>query len=195
MLHAVRTAAVSEVLASQARPAWQVVEVFQVHEETWGAKILKIPLAIHAPIDTNYGMGDTISIKSLTDEQIERISIRRMRQVVGGGVGLVGSTDPNHAELDAGCTCRLCRNGVELDRAGKAVCLRCSRGSKEIDKAIRAVKAEERVLRAVQARRQIDTLKARAIRQMRGGRARRGPTIDPARMAAVKNAVKGDCGK
>lgn len=138
---------------------------------------------------------ETLSVDALTDEQIERISIRRMRQAVGNQVGLVGSTDPNHSEQDAGCTCRLCRNGVELDRAGKSVCLRCSRGSKEIDKAIRSVKAEERVLLAVQARRQIDTLKARAMQQMRGGRARRGPTIDPVRMAAVKNTIKAELAK
>jgi len=138
---------------------------------------------------------ETISLDALTDEQIERISIKRMKQAVGNQVGLVGSTDPKHSEQDAGCTCRLCRNGVELDRAGKSVCLRCSRGSKEIDKAIRSVKAEERVLRAVQARRQIDTLKARAMLQMRGGRARRGPTIDTARMAAVKNTIKAELAK
>ena len=89
----------------------------------------------------------------------------------------------------------MCRNGVELDRAGKAVCLRCSRGSKVIDKAIKAVKAEERVLRTVQARKTVDLIKARAMLQMRGGRARRGPTVSPESMRIVRQTIKAELAK
>lgn len=142
-------------------------------------------------------MGETfsISIDALTEDEIEALSMRRLRRMIGIDIDLFGTTEPNHTEVPAGCECTFCHNGLDLDKAGKAVCLRCSRGSRAVDKAIRSVKRESAVLRADRARKTIDAIKARSIVQMRGGRARRGPTINPDRMAVVQNTIKAELAK
>lgn len=129
----------------------------------------------------------TVSLESLTDEEIESLSIRRIREAVGNSVDLVGSTDPNHAETPPSCECTLCDNGQRLDKAGKAICLRCSRASKRIDKIIASVKAEERVLQAVAARKRVDMIKARAAAQRIG---RRGAKVNQVNKKVVMDAIK-----
>lgn len=129
----------------------------------------------------------TVSIESLTDEEIEALSMRRIKDAVGNTVDTLGTTEPNHAETPASCECTLCRNGQRLDDAGKAVCLRCSRASKRIDKIIASVKAEERVLQSVAARKRVDMIKARAAAQRLG---RRGAKVNPANKKAVMDAIR-----
>lgn len=133
-------------------------------------------------------MIETVSLDALTDEEIEALSIRRVKQAVGGMIDLLGTTSPNHAESPSTCDCTLCKNGQRLDKAGKAVCLRCSRASKRIDKIIASVKAEERVLQAVNARKRVDMIKARAAAQRLG---RRGAKLNPVKKKAVMDAIRG----
>lgn len=129
----------------------------------------------------------TVSIESLTDEEIEALSMRRIKEAVGNTVDTLGTTEPNHAETSARCECTLCRNGQRLDKAGKAVCLRCSRASKRIDKIIASVKAEERVLQSLAARNRVDMIKVRAAAQRLG---RRGAKLNPLKKQAVMDAIK-----
>ena len=128
----------------------------------------------------------TVSLESLTDEEIEAISMRRIKEAVGNAVDLLGTTEPNHAETPASCECTLCRNGQRLDKAGKAVCLRCSRASKRIDKIIASVKAEERVLQSLAARNRVDMIKVRAAAQRLG---RRGAKVNPAKRKIVMQSI------
>lgn len=137
----------------------------------------------------------TVSLEALTDEEIERLTYNRIKSKVGKLVEPVGSTTPNHEETSDKCECTVCRNGISLERAGSAVCLRCNRASKHIEKAIKAVKAEERVLQSVAAEKRVDYIKAKALQQLRGGRVRRGARPNPARMAAVKNTIKAELAK
>jgi hypothetical protein len=160
-----------------------------------GTEIRKLALQTSRGVDTIYGMGGTTSINALTDEQIERISIREMKKVALGHIGIVGSTTPNHVEVKKSCSCTLCRNGVDLDRAGKAVCLRCNRGSKGIDLAIASVHAREAVERTIQRQETETLIKARSLLQLRGGRVRRGATVSPESMRIVKQAIKAELGK
>ena len=132
-------------------------------------------------------MVEIVSLESLTDEEIEAISMKRIKTAIGNVVDLVGSTDPNHTETPQTCECTLCRNGQRLDEAGKAVCLRCSRGSKHVDKIIASVKAEERILQAKAARQRVDMIKARAAAQRLG---RRGAKLNPVKKKAVMDAIR-----
>ena len=131
-------------------------------------------------------MIDTVSLDVLTDEEIEALSMRRIRAAVGNTLDLVGSTDPGHTETLATCECSLCRNGQRLDKAGKAVCLRCNRASKQIDRIIESAKAEERILQAITAKRRIDLIKIRAAAQRMG---RRGAKLNPAKKQAVMQGI------
>ena len=70
MLHALRVAAVSEVLASEACPAWRVVEVFQVSQESEGERKVESK-------DENRGTG---------------VSTRKMLSCSPGSVYVVHST-------------------------------------------------------------------------------------------------------
>lgn len=132
-------------------------------------------------------MIDTISIESLTEEEIERRMVRRVKQAVGDDIRTYGSTEPNHTETGTACECTLCRNGVSLDKAGKSVCLRCNRASKHVDKIIASVKAEERILQAKAARQRVDMIKARAAAQRLG---RRGAKLNPVKKKAVLDAIR-----
>lgn len=140
-------------------------------------------------------MGGTTSLNAITDEEIERISIRQMKKAAFGYVGLVGSTVPNHVETESKCRCTLCRNGIELNRAGKAVCLRCSRGSKGLDRAIKSVVDEMAVRKAVQATATADLIKARATAQRFRRGSSRGPTVNPESLRIVKNTIKAELAK
>ncbi len=133
-----------------------------------------------------------ISIEVLTEEEIERRMVRRIKQAVGTDLDTFGSTSPNHTETGTACDCTLCRNGASLDRAGKAVCLRCNRASKRVEKAIASVKAEETVLRSLNAVKTVDLIKARANAQRLG---RRGAKPNAGRMAVIKAAIKAELGK
>jgi hypothetical protein len=128
----------------------------------------------------------TVSIDSLTDEEIESLSMRRIKAAIGNNVDLIGSTEPGHVETKPTCECTLCRNGQRLDKAGKTVCLRCNRASKRIDKVIASVKAEERILRAIAARKQVDMIKARAAAQRLG---RRGAKLNPVKKKIVMQSI------
>lgn len=128
----------------------------------------------------------TISLDALTDEEIERLTYSRIRKKIGGVVRPFGSTTPNHSEIGSSCDCTVCRNGIDLERAGMAVCLRCSRASKRIEKAIASVKSEERIMQSVAATKRVDYIKARAAAQRLG---RRGARPNADRMAAVKGAI------
>lgn len=132
-------------------------------------------------------MVETVSLDSLTDEEIEALSMRRIKAAVGNSLDLVGSTDPGHHETPATCECTLCRNGQRLDKAGKAVCLRCSRASKQIDRIIESVKAEERILQSIAAKKRIDMIKVRAAAQRMG---RRGAKLNPVKKKAVMDAIR-----
>lgn len=137
-------------------------------------------------------MIDTISIESLTEEEIERRMTRRVKQTVGNDLETVGSTEPNHTETGTACECTLCRNGVNLDKAGKSVCLRCNRASKRVEKALSEVRKEETVLRSLNAVRTVNLIKARAYAQRLG---RRGAKPNAERMKAIKQAIKAELGK
>lgn len=132
-------------------------------------------------------MVETVSLDSLTDEEIEALSMRRIKAAVGNSLDLVGSTDPGHHETPATCECTLCRNGQRLDKAGKAVCLRCSRASKQIDRIIESAKAEERILQSIAAKKRIDMIKVRAAAQRMG---RRGAKLNPVKKKAVMDAIR-----
>ena len=137
-------------------------------------------------------MIETISIESLTDEEIERRMVRRVKQTVGNDLDTYGSTEPNHTETGTACECTLCRNGVSLDKAGKAVCLRCNRASNRVEKALSEVRKEETVLRSLNAVRTVDLIKARAYAQRLG---RRGAKPNAERMKAIRQAIKAELGK
>lgn len=137
-------------------------------------------------------MSATISLEALTEDEIERLSLRRFKQEIGFRIEVYASTNPNHAEVVEGCECTLCRNGVSLDRAGKAVCIRCNRASKRVERSLNSIRKEERVLRQKNAESTVDVIKRRSLLQMRGGRARRGPTIDSSRMRIVAEAVRAE---
>jgi hypothetical protein len=117
--------------------------------------------------------------------------VRRVKQTVGD-VEPFGSTEPNHTETGQACDCALCRNGVSLDKAGKAVCLRCSRASKQVERALSEVRKEETVLRSLNAVRTVDLIKARAMAQRLG---RRGARPNAERMKTIKAAIKAELGK
>lgn len=133
-------------------------------------------------------MVKSLSIDALTDEEIERLTFNRIKKKVGDAV-VYAPTEPNHAEVGPTCECKLCKNGVNLNRAKVAVCIRCNRASRSIEQVIKSVKTEERVLRSIAAEKQVDYIKAKALTQMRGGRARRGAKPNAERMHAVKNAI------
>lgn len=131
----------------------------------------------------------TVSIETLTDEEIERLSDRRVKKAVGGSIEIIGSTTPNHAEVVAKCECTLCRNGQRLDKAGKAVCLRCSRASERLEAIISAAKAEVVRRKAESAVTRVNMVKARAMVQMRcRGGARLNAATRKIVMSAIRNA-------
>lgn len=132
-------------------------------------------------------MVEIVSLDVLTDEDIEKISLRRMREALGGRrVEPHGSTVPNHLETPIGHRCEVCDDGRRLE-ASVSVCLRCNRAAKAIDNAIRKVKAEEKVLRAAAVIKRLDLLKARAKAQRLG---KRGARLNAARVAIVAEAIK-----
>lgn len=132
-------------------------------------------------------MVEIVSLEILTDEDIEKISLRRMKEALGGRrVEPHGSTVPNHLETPIGHRCEVCDDGRRLE-ASVSVCLRCNRAAKAIDAAIRKVRAEEKVLRAAAVVKRLDLLKARARAQRLG---KRGARLNPAKMAIVANAIK-----
>lgn len=132
-------------------------------------------------------MIDVVSLETLTDEEIEDLSMRRVKAAVGGAIDLVGTTEPNHAESPPSCECTLCNNGQRLDVAGKAVCLRCSRASRRIDQVIESVRREDRILKALNAKRRVNMIKAKAAAQRLG---RRGAKLNPANKKAVMDAIR-----
>lgn len=132
-------------------------------------------------------MVETVSLDALTDEEIEALSVRRIKAAVGDNLAIIGSTDPGHNETLAECECTLCRNGQRLNKAGKAVCLRCSRASKQIDRIIESVKTEERILQSIAAKKRVDMIKVRAAAQRMG---RRGAKMNPANKKAVIDAIR-----
>ena len=157
-----------------------------------GSEIRKLTLQTARGVDRILGMVDTISIETLTEEEIERRMVRRVKQTVGDDLDTFGSTEPNHTETGTACDCTLCRNGLNLDKAGKAVCLRCNRASKKVEKALATVKKEETVLRALNAVRTVDLIKARANAQRIG---RRGAKPNAERMQIIKATIKAELGK
>lgn len=132
-------------------------------------------------------MVEIVSLDILTDEDIEKISLRRMREALGGRrVEPHGSTVPNHLETPIGHRCEVCDDGRRLE-ASVSVCLRCNRAAKAIDNAIRKVKAEEKVLRAASVIKRLDLLKARAKAQRLG---KRGGRMNPSAKQIVTDAIK-----
>lgn len=132
-------------------------------------------------------MVEIVSLDVLTDEDIEKISLRRMREALGGKrVEPHGSTVPNHKETPIGHRCEVCDDGRRLE-ASVSVCLRCNRAAKAIDNAIRKVKAEEKVLRAAAVIKRLDLLKARAKAQRLG---KRGGRMNPSAKKIVSDAIK-----
>lgn len=132
-------------------------------------------------------MVEIVSLDIVTDEDIEKISLRRMREALGGRrVEPHGSTVPNHLETPIGHRCEVCDDGRRLE-ASVSVCLRCNRAAKAIDNAIRKVKAEEKVLRAAAVIKRLDLIKARAKAQRLG---KRGARLNPVKKKAVMDAIK-----
>lgn len=127
-----------------------------------------------------------VSLDLITDDEIENLSIRRIKNAIGGTVNLIGSTKPNHSETVTFGQCDLCNNGKKLEEDEKTVCLRCLRGSKQIDKIIASVKAEERILQALAARQRVDLIKTRAMAQKLG---RRGAKLNPLKRQIVMTSV------
>ena len=157
-----------------------------------GSEFRKLTLQTAWGLDRILGMVDTISIETLTEEEIERRMVRRVKQTVGTDLETYGSTEPNHSETGTACECTLCRNGLNLDKAGKSVCLRCNRASKKVEKALANVKKEETVLRALNAVRTVDLIKARATAQRIG---RRGAKPNAERMQIIKATIKAELDK
>lgn len=138
-------------------------------------------------------MVEIVSLEILTDEDIEKISLRRMKEALGGRrVEPHGSTVPNHLETPIGHRCEVCDDGRRLE-ASVSVCLRCNRAARAIDAAIRKVKAEEKVLKAKAAVQRLDMIKAKAALQRL--KKRRGAKLNPLNQAtrkAIVDAVKAE---